>query len=330
MNVIVSLVAVLVLVFVAMVGAQAGLTFLFGVVLPYFALALFLVGVIVRVTTWAKSPVPFRIPTTCGQQKTLPWIKSSNFENPHNTFGVIVRMLLEVLFFRSLFRNTKTAIKGSKVVHASNYWLWIFGMAFHYSFLLIFLRHFRFFAEPVPAFVLALQNLDGFLQVGTPMFYITSFLLVGAVGCLFLRRIGSPQLRYISLANDYFPLFMILGIGITGIILRHWVKTDIVSVKELAMGIISFSPITPPDNIHYFFYIHFFLVTVLFAYFPWSKMMHAAGVFLSPTRNLANNNREVRHINPWNPDVGYHTYEAYEDEFRDKMIGAGLPVEKKE
>ena len=58
--------------------------------------------------------------------------------------------------------------------------------------------------------------------------------------------------------------------------------------------------------------------------------MHAAGVFLSPTRNLANNNREVRHINPWNPDLAYHTYEAYKDEFREKMVAAGLPVEKKE
>ena len=105
MNVIVSLVVVLVLMLVAMVGAQAGLTYLFGVVLPYVALALFVIGVIVRVVKWAKSPVPFRIVTTCGQQKTLPWIKSNNFENPHNTFGTVVRMVLEVLFFRSLFRK---------------------------------------------------------------------------------------------------------------------------------------------------------------------------------------------------------------------------------
>jgi len=54
------------------------------------------------------------------------------------------------------------------------------------------------------------------------------------------------------------------------------------------------------------------------------------GVFLSPTRNLSNNSRFVRHINPWNYPVKVHTYDEYEEEFRDKMIEAGLPVEKEE
>jgi nitrate reductase gamma subunit len=67
---------------------------------------------------------------------------------------------------------------------------------------------------------------------------------------------------------------------------------------------------------------------VLFAYFPFSKLMHLGGVFLSPTRNLPNDSREARHINPWNYPVKVHTYEAYEDDFREKMIEAGLPVEK--
>ncbi len=56
--------------------------------------------------------------------------------------------------------------------------------------------------------------------------------------------------------------------------------------------------------------------------------MHMAGIFLSPTRNLANNNRFIRHVNPWNYAVKFHTYAAYEDDFRDKMIEAGIPVDK--
>jgi len=71
-------------------------------------------------------------------------------------------------------------------------------------------------------------------------------------------------------------------------------------------------------------------VSVLFAYFPASKLMHAGGVFLSPTRNMANNTRAKRHVNPWDYDVDVHTYEQYEDHFREKMIEAGLPVDKKE
>ena len=77
----------------------------------------------------------------------------------------------------------------------------------------------------------------------------------------------------------------------------------------------------------YFLCILFF-VCVLLAYFPFSKLMHLGGVFLSPTRNMANTTRMVRHINPWNAPVPLHTYEEYEDEFREKMIEAGLPVDK--
>jgi nitrate reductase gamma subunit len=69
---------------------------------------------------------------------------------------------------------------------------------------------------------------------------------------------------------------------------------------------------------------------VLLAYFPFSKLMHLGGVFMSPTRNLANNNRAVHHENPWNYPVKIHTYQDYENEFREKMIEVGLPVDKKE
>ena len=71
-----------------------------------------------------------------------------------------------------------------------------------------------------------------------------------------------------------------------------------------------------------------FLVSVLFAYFPFSKLMHLGGVFLSPTRNLANTNRMRRHVNPWNPEVEVHTYQQWEEEFRDKLQAAGIPLEK--
>ena len=109
--------------------------------------------------------------------------------------------------------------------------------------------------------------------------------------------------------------------------MRYFTKVDIVSVKELAVGLFSFNPVIP-QGIGIMFYIHLFLVSVLLAYFPFSKLLHMPGVFLSPTRNLANNSRMKRHINPWNKPVRIHTYEEYEDEFRDKMKAAGLPLDK--
>ena len=329
MTILAALVAVAVLILLPLLGTQqAGLVPIFGTVVPYVAIALFLGGFIYRVMKWASIPVPFRIPTTCGQQKTLPWIEPSRFDNPHSTFGVIVRMALEVLFFRSLFRNTRAEVRpGGRVAYEPSKWLWAAAIAFHYSFLIVLLRHLRFFTEPVPGFVRALQSLDGFFEIGVPVMNVTGVLLVAAVGFLFLRRVVVPQLRYISLANDYFPLFLILSIAVTGILMRHFAKTDLESVKALAMGLLSFKPVVPA-GIDPLFFTHFFLVCVLFAVFPYSKLMHMAGVFMSPTRNLANNNRAKRHVNPWNPPVKVRTYEEYEDDFRERMIAAGLPVEK--
>ena len=109
--------------------------------------------------------------------------------------------------------------------------------------------------------------------------------------------------------------------------MRYFLKTDIVRVKELTMGLVTLRP-TIPDGIGVIFYVHLFLVSALLVYFPFSKLMHLGGVFLSPTRNLPNDSRMQRHINPWNPEVKIHTYSEYEDEFRDVMKEAGIPVEK--
>lgn len=321
--------AVIALVLLAFAGVKADMHFLFGVVIPYVALGIFLLGVIYRVVKWGSSPVPFRIPTTCGQQKSLPWIKQNKIENPSGSLGVIVRMALEVLVFRSLFRNLKTELKEGKVVYGWEKWLWMAGLAFHWSFLIILVRHIRFFMENVPPLLKTIESLDSFLQVGVPLFYITDAVILVAVTYLFFRRVYIPQIRYISLEADYFPLFLILGIAISGVLMRYFFKVHIVGVKVLAMGLINFKPDPKMLNeIGVLFYIHLFLVSVLFAYFPYSKLMHLGGVFLSPTRNLANNSREVRHINPWNYPVHVHTYEEYENDFRDKMKKAGLPVEK--
>jgi nitrate reductase gamma subunit len=329
MGLLFSLFAVIALVVIVFIGVKAaGLEYLFGVVIPYAALAVFIVGIIYRVLKWARIPVPFRIPTTAGQEKSLPWIKHNKIDNPSSSLGVIIRMAFEVLLFRSLFRNTRTELReGPRLAYGSTKWLWAAGLAFHYTFLIILVRHMRLMMEPVPQVIGIIESLDGFFQVAAPVLYITDLIFLGAVAFLFLRRVIIPQVRYISLASDYFPLFLIFGIGLTGVLMRYFFKTDIVAVKELTMGLMTFNPVVPA-GIDIIFYIHLFFVSALLIYFPMSKLMHMAGVFLSPTRNLANNNRAARHVNPWDYPVKVHTYDEYEEEFREVMKGAGLPVEK--
>jgi nitrate reductase gamma subunit len=333
-----SFVTVVILILLTWIGVDAlGLKMLFGIIIPYAAVLLFIYGVIRKVVNWSNSAVPFRIPTTCGQQKSLPWIKQNRIDNPDTTIGVVIRMLFEVLLFRSLFRNTQAKYKDNyRLSYRWEILLWGTALAFHYAFLVVILRHMRFFFEPVPWVIQLLENADSFFRleffspffaIGLPGVYMSGLVLLGAVLVLLGRRIFLSQIKYISLASDYFPLFLIIGIAATGILMRYFAKVDILTIKAFAMGLLTFSAETPKE-VGAVFYVHILLVSVLVAYFPFSKLMHAGGVFLSPTRNLANNTRAERHVNPWNYSVHTHTYEEYEDEFREKMREAGLPLEK--
>ncbi|MBW2030617.1 MAG: sulfate reduction electron transfer complex DsrMKJOP subunit DsrM [Deltaproteobacteria bacterium] len=349
LGIVISLIAVVILVLIPWVGVGAlGLHTLFGIIIPYVALAFFFVGIMIRVVRWGKSPVPFRIPTTAGQQWSFPWIKQNRIDNPTSTFGVVVRMAFEILLFRSLFRHTRMEFReGPRIGYEWEKWLWIGALAFHYSFLVVILRHLRFFTDPIPYFVHLIESLDGFLEMGiaplagfaVPGIMISGLVLPTALLFLFLRRIFSAQVAYLSLPADYFPLILLMAIATTGVFMRYIgafmqalfkvdvLTVEVVKVKELALGLVTFHP-TIPEGIGAIFYIHLFLVSVLLAYFPFSKLVHMAGIFLSPTRNLSNNSRFVRHVNPWDYPVKVHAYEEYEEEFRDKMIEAGLPVEK--
>ncbi|MBB5349178.1 nitrate reductase gamma subunit [Desulfoprunum benzoelyticum] len=304
--------------------------YFFGVFVPYVAIAIFLGGFVYRVVQWAKSPVPFSIQTTCGQGKSLEFIKHNRLEAPDTTAEVVARMLLEIFTFRSLFRNTKSEIHdGPKITYESSKWLWLFGIVFHYSFLIVVIRHMRLFLNPVPEVVAFLDWADSMFEIGVPSMYMTTAGLIGGAALLFSRRLVNRHVRYISLVNDYFPLVLIFAIGVTGALMRHFLRDgiDIVAIKQLAVGLVTFSPVINGE-IGAIFYIHVFLVATLLVYFPFSKLMHLGGVFLSPTRNMKNNSRAVRHINPWNPDIKPHSYAGYEDEFREFMVDAGIPVEK--
>jgi len=328
MNLLTSLIAILILTLLALgISSSAGLTYLLTVILPYAAFAVFLFGFVYRVVKWARSPVPFRITTTCGQEKSLPWIRTNGLDNPSGLWGVIGRMALEIFLFRSLFRNTTLGMGPKRPVYGSAKWLWLFGLTFHWSLLIIVLRHLRFFIEPIAPYITALSSLDGFFEISVPTLYLSDAAVLAGITFLFLRRLIIPQVRYISLFTDYFSVLLILGVIGTGILMRHFFPADLLQVKNLAMGWVTFSPMVPKE-VGTLFHVHLCFVLTLMVFFPMSKLMHMGGVFLSPTRNLANNNRMKRHINPWNVPVKVHTYEEYEDEFREKMKLVGLPVEK--
>ncbi len=328
---IIAFAATLLILCIGWAGAALGLQYLFGVVLPLTAGAVFIIGFIWKIVRWAKSPVPFAIPTVAGQQRSLDWIKPGRLGCPWTTPAVAGRMILEVFAFRSLSRNTRaelTTIGGApRISYFSNKWLWVFALLFHYSMLVIIFRHARFFVDPVQTGIAVVEFLDGLFQVGAPRFYLTDACILAALAFLFLRRALSERLRYISLPADYFALFLLIAIAGSGICMRYVSKVDINQVKEVIMGLATLHPVDP-TGIGPIFFIHVTLVSTLLIYFPFSKLMHMGGIFMSPTRNMKCNTREERHVNPWNPPKRYHTYAEYEDDFRDAMVEAGIPVDK--
>ncbi|NTU59205.1 MAG: sulfate reduction electron transfer complex DsrMKJOP subunit DsrM [Chlorobiaceae bacterium] len=328
-KVLIPFIMVMVLAIIPYAGITFGkLDYLFGVIIPYASVAILLLGFLYKLVDWLRRPVPFRIPTTCGQEKSLDWIKDNPLESPSNPFMAAVRVLSEVLLFRSLFRNTKAELHGgSKLAYGSHKWLWLGGLAFHWSLLIIVIRHARFFFDTLPAPIELIEAFDRFLDVTVPALYITDGIALAAVTFLVVRRIQDEKVRLISLATDYFPLFLIGTIAILGVSMRYVTKVDVMPIKALALGLASFS-LDAPSPIGALFYVHLFLVCVLLCYIPFSKLMHMGGIFLSPTRNLPNDSRAKRHVNPWNPDIKFRTYAEYEDDYREKMKKAGIPVEK--
>jgi nitrate reductase gamma subunit len=324
-----SILGILLLILLVVIGTEGiGLYSIFAIFIPYAAVFLFVIGFIYRVLKWASSPVPFHIPTVCGQQKSLSWIKADNINSPYTTGGVVKRLALEILLFRSLLKNEKVELEApQRILFRTSTLLWLGAMAFHYSFLVILLRHLRFFLEPIPTVVVILQRVDSIFQNLLPILYISDVIILIALAYLFVRRIIYPQVRYISLPSDYFVLLAIGGIAISGVLMRLIYKVDLVQVKEWFMAMLSFRPM-PPKGVNLIFYIHLFFVSLLIAYFPVSKLMHMPGIFLSPTKNLRNTSRNDRHFNPWNHPVEVHTYEEYENEFRGPMKEVGLPLEK--
>lgn len=229
----------------------------------YVATLIFVLGLAFRIRLYARTPAPLKIPT-------MP--------APLTQVGVTLRMAREVVLFESLFKSNK--------------WTWIFGWLFHFSLVLAFLRHLRYAMSPDNIFW-PLVNLEVVQSFGR---YAGYGILVGLLG-LFGRRIFVERVRYISAPSDYLMLVLLFAIAGTGMLMSFVSHTDIVSLKEFVLGLIYFEWHPLPADL--LLLVHLALVASLMIIFPFSKLLHAPGVFFSPTRNQADNSRDKRHVTPW-------------------------------
>jgi len=192
---------------------------------------------------------------------------------PVTQAGVVVRMAKEVVFFESLFKANK--------------WTWLFGWVFHAALLLVLMRHLRYFTEPVWFWVRWVQ----------PFGLYAGFAMAAGLTGLWVRRVAVERVRYISSPSDHLMLLLLIGIAATGLMMKYVAHTDIISLKAFILGLMYFDwqPI-PSDPV---LLVHLGLVLSLMIIFPFSKLLHAPGVFFSPGRNQVDNPREKRHLAPW-------------------------------
>lgn len=237
---------------------------LFGI-LFYIAGLILIAGLFIKIKQYATTPAPLKIPTTPA---------------PVTKTGVVWRMITEVVFFNSLWKSNK--------------WIWIFGWMFHFALLLAFFRHLRYVIPSDWAIYILVDNW-AVLTLGK---YAGWAMLAGLVG-LFGRRLVVDRVRYISSPSDFAMLLLIMGIALTGVLVSFVFRDAyaVMQLKAFVTGLLTFNLQPVPDNT--LIVIHLSLVLILMVIFPVSKLLHAPGVFFSPTRNQVDNPREQRHLAPW-------------------------------
>jgi len=229
----------------------------------YAAMAILVVGLAYHIWLYARTPAPLKIVTTPA---------------PTTQAGVVMRMTREVVLFESLFKSSK--------------WTWIFGWLFHVSLVLAFFRHLRYAISP-DFFIWPLINLEIVQSFGK---YAGFGMAIGLAG-LFARRLLVDRVRYISSPSDYLMLLLILGIALTGLGMSFVLPVDIIELKMFVLGLFYLDWQELPNDL--LLISHLTMVLILMMIFPISKLLHAPGVFFSPTRNQVDNAREKRHLAPW-------------------------------
>jgi nitrate reductase gamma subunit len=195
---------------------------------------------------------------------------------PMTHAGAAARVAREVVLFESLYRSNK--------------WIWLFGWMFHVALALVLVRHLRYFIEPV----------WGWVAFAQPFGVYAGFALVAGLAGLWARRFLVERIRYISTWSDHLMLALLAGIGLSGLGMKYVAHTDVVGLKEFVRGLIVFDwqPL-PADPL---LLIHLSLVLALMVVFPASKLLHAPGVFFSPSRNQPDDSRERSHLAAWARD----------------------------
>ncbi len=150
--------------------------------------------------------------------------------------------VLDIVFLGRLFR-----------VNAG---LWWGEWFFHVSFVFVVIRHLVYFFNPVPGWVAALQSPG----------VVAGYVLPASLLYFFVWRFAVERMKYVSFYNLFLTLTL-LAVSVSGLLLRHTMRVDLVEVKEFMISALVFRPVAEfPGN--WLFLVHFVLVLVVVPALP--------------------------------------------------------------
>jgi nitrate reductase gamma subunit len=267
---------------------------LIGVIMPYIALLIFILGLFYRLMKWLSSPVPIRMPLTPA---------------PISRLGVIGRMSTEFLIFRSLSKANKK--------------LWLGSWLFHILLGTTLIVH-----------LINIYLYENFTNIINSAWYdlsvaFSGILFGGMVTFLLFRRVFTNTVRHVSRLPDYLILLLLFVIIFLGNYTRSYSGVSLNDVRTYMYSLLIFHPTLPPNNT--IFLLHYFMAQILLIYIPFSKVAHLIGWILAPSRNMRNIARFKRHINPWNDKVPgiIEPWEKYYERYKQELEQLGPEGERK-
>jgi nitrate reductase gamma subunit len=211
------------------------------VILPYITVIVLVVGLIWRIRIW----------------RAKPRAKVVLFPAAGSNLAATGRVAGDIILFGKTFSISKT--------------LWAMSIIFHLGLLLVVFGHLRTVTEF--GFLWSWFNLDaeGIDRVGYAMGMVAGGLMLSGAILLFARRF-TPNMRVLSIFQDYFVLGMLLIIILLGFAMRLWMPIHVDEIQHYARGVLTFQAAVEVNNI--LFLWHFFVAQLLIMYLPFSKLIH--------------------------------------------------------
>ncbi len=224
-----------------------------GGMLPYIAVAVFLVAMILRISRWRKLPAP---------AMTL-------FPAPQSEAATRANTLQEAVFFKSLF-------KGDRV-------LWAFAWTFHAALFLILTGHVRVFANVDPMLNGVGMGDESIDAMSSGAGGAAGVVILVAACLLLLRRVVIERVREITGAVDYLALALVGAILISGNVMRFGPEhVDLTPIRDYFATLATFGGVGEAAALENgAFLVHMTLAYVLLMTIPFTKLLHFGGIFFT-------------------------------------------------